>query len=55
MSAIEKNNVQNKIAEIINRSRCGAELFFTDSKTAASDILKYLQTEKIIPIEAGSN
>jgi hypothetical protein len=55
MSTIEKNTVQIKIAEIINRSRCGSELFFTDSKTAASDILKYLQRENIIPTDPASN
>ncbi|MDB5249376.1 MAG: hypothetical protein JWQ40_3770 [Segetibacter sp.] len=49
MSKIEQTIVQGKIAEIIDTSRHGEEMFFTDSKTAASDILKYLQNEKIIP------
>lgn len=55
MSTTDKNTVQVRIAEIINRSRCGSELFFTDSKTAASDILKYLQNENIIPTDPLAN
>ncbi len=49
MSQIEQTIVQGKIAEIIETARHGEERFFTDSKTAASNILKYLQKENIIP------
>ena len=55
MSQIEQHNVQVKIAEIINRSRHHEESFLVDSKTAASDIIKYLQRENIVLAEADAN
>ena len=55
MSQIEQIIVQGKIAEIIETSRHGEERFFTDSKTAASNILKYLQKENFIPVELPVN
>lgn len=51
MSQIERYNIQVKIAEIINRSRHHEENFLVDTKAAASDILKYLQTEKFVSAE----
>ncbi len=33
---------------LIDKNRCSIDGFFTDSKTAAIDILKYLKNEKII-------
>lgn len=36
------------IQQLIDKNRCSIDGFFTDSKTAANDILKYLNNEKII-------
>lgn len=36
------------IQQLIDKNRCGVDGFFTDSKTAANDILMYLRNEKII-------
>ncbi len=38
--------------QLIDKSRCGIDGFFTDSRSAAKDILKYLETENIIKNEA---
>lgn len=46
-SYIEKEVLLN-IQELIDKNSCGIDGFFTDSKTAANDILKYLLAEKII-------
>lgn len=37
-----------QIQQIIKRSRYGDELFFTDCKQAATDILKFLERENIL-------
>ena len=55
MSEIQQYQIQTKIAEIIDRSRHHEEMFLVDSKTAASDILKYLQKESIWPEAAQDN
>ncbi len=47
MSELEQN-IQVKIAQIIDRSRHHEEMFLTDSKTAAQQILKLLQNENIL-------
>lgn len=36
------------IQQLIDKNRCSIDGFFTDSKTAASDILIYLKDKKII-------
>lgn len=51
MSQIEKNIVTLQIEQIIDRARYQEEMFLIDSKTAASNILQYLQTENLILIE----
>lgn len=51
MSQMEQYNVQVKIAEIINRSRHHEESFLVDTKTAASNIIKYLQKANIMLAE----
>lgn len=47
MSEFEKHQLKQNIEMMIDRSRFGSENFFTDSKTAASDILNYLQQQYI--------
>ena len=47
-SYIEKE-VLLTIQELIDKNSCGIDGFFTDSKSAANDILKYLLSQKIIP------
>lgn len=42
--------VLQQIEEIINCSRYGEELFFTDCKQAATDILKFLERENILNV-----
>ncbi len=37
-----------KIQQLIDRNCCGIDGFFTDSRTAANDILKYLLAEKVV-------
>jgi len=46
MSELEQN-IQVKIAQIIERSRHHDEMFLTDSRTAAQQILKLLQNENL--------
>lgn len=48
MTNFNQVEVLSNIQEIIDKYRCSIDGFFTDSKTAASDILNYLQSEKII-------
>jgi hypothetical protein len=48
MSTFNQNEVLQNIQQLIDNSRCGIDGFFTDSKAAANDILKYLENEKII-------
>ncbi|WP_170234127.1 hypothetical protein [Segetibacter aerophilus] len=51
MSEIEKHTVRSQIEQIIERSRYQEEMFLIDSKTAASNILQYLQKENLILLE----
>ncbi|MDQ6812663.1 MAG: hypothetical protein M3040_02815 [Bacteroidota bacterium] len=51
MSEIEKHTISAQIEQIIERSRYQDEMFLIDSKTAASDILQFLQKENLILIE----
>jgi hypothetical protein len=48
MATFNQNDVLLNIQQLIDKSRCGIDGFFTDSKTAAKDILTYLETENII-------
>lgn len=48
MSNLEQHEIQVKIAEIIERSRHQEEMFLTDSKTAASDIIQFLHNKNLI-------
>ncbi|MCW3081421.1 hypothetical protein [Segetibacter sp.] len=51
MSEIEKHTVRSQIEQIIERSRYQEETFLVDSKTAARNILQYLQKENLILFE----
>lgn len=46
-----------QIEQIISRSRCGDEMFFTDCKGAAKEILDLMEAEraKVIPINVELN
>ncbi|HLL42674.1 MAG TPA: hypothetical protein VK369_06015 [Segetibacter sp.] len=48
MTRFNEIQVLLNIQQLIDRNRCSIDGFFTDSKTAANEILKYLQNEKII-------
>ncbi|MEJ7685252.1 MAG: hypothetical protein WKG06_46890 [Segetibacter sp.] len=48
MTHFNELEVLLNIQELIDKNRCSIDGFFTDSKTAADDILKYLKREKII-------
>jgi len=48
MTTYNQNDVLLNMQQLIDRSRCGIDGFFTDSKSAAKDILHYLETENII-------
>ncbi len=48
MTNFNQNEVLLNIQQLIDKSRCGIDGFFTDSKTAANDILNYLEKENII-------
>ncbi len=48
MTTFNQPEVIQNIQEIIDKSRCSIDGFFVDSKTAANDILKYLENENII-------
>lgn len=48
MATFNQNDVLLNIQQLIDKSRCGIDGFFNDSKTAAKDILMYLETENII-------
>ena len=45
-------DLELKIQELIDKQRCSIDGFFTDSKTAAVEIVKYLQTENLIKTKA---
>lgn len=42
------------IQQLIDKNRCGIDGFFTDSKTAAGEIVNYLKMENIIKTPAES-
>ena len=44
----QQDQILLNIQQLIDKSRCSIDGFFTDSKTAAIDILNYLETENII-------
>ena len=48
MSNLEQYEIQTKIAQIIERSRHQEEMFLVDSKSAANDIIQFLQTRNLI-------
>lgn len=48
MTNFNEYQVLLNIQQLIDKNRCGIDGFFTDSKTAANDILKYLKNENII-------
>lgn len=48
MYNLNQNFVIEQIEQIINRSRYGDELFFTDGRQAATAILKFLEKENIL-------
>jgi hypothetical protein len=52
MTNYNETEVLLNIQQLIDKNRCSIDGFFTDSKTAATDILKYLQKEIIIKNEA---
>lgn len=54
MTNFNETQVVLKIQQMIDKNACGIDGFFTDSKTAASDILKYLQSEKMITKNEGA-
>ena len=51
MSEKQKHLVKLQIEQIIERSRYKDEMFLVDSKTAATNILQYLQKENLIVLE----
>ncbi len=48
MTNFNEIKILSHIQQLIDKNRCSIDGFFTDSKTAAGDILNYLQSEKII-------
>jgi hypothetical protein len=48
MTVYNQDEVLLNIQQLIDKSRCSIDGFFTDSKGAAIDILRYLETENII-------
>lgn len=52
MSDIEKHTIRLQIEQIIERSRYLDEMLLIDSKTAASNILNFLQKENLILVES---
>jgi hypothetical protein len=48
MTNYDQNDVLQNVQQLIDKSRCGIDGFFTDSRTAARDILKYLERENLI-------
>lgn len=48
MTNYNQNDVLQNVQQLIEKSRCGIDGFFTDTKTAAKDILQYLESENII-------
>lgn len=52
MTTFNEKEILSNMQQIIDKSRCGIDGFFTDSRSAAKDILKYLETENLIKSEA---
>ena len=52
MTTFNQNEVLLNIQQIIDKSSCGIDGFFTDSKSAAKDILNYLESERMLKDEA---
>ena len=48
MTYFNETEVLSQIQQFIDKNRCSIDGFFTDSKTAARDILNYLESEKIV-------
>lgn len=48
MTNFNQTEVIQNIQQLIDQSRCSIDGYFTDSKSAANDILKYLERENII-------
>ncbi len=48
MANFNQNEVLLNVQHLIDKSRCGIDGFFTDSRTAAKDILNYLEAENIL-------
>jgi hypothetical protein len=46
MTNFNEYQVLLNIQQLIDKNRCSIDGFFTDSKTAANDILKYLKNDK---------
>ncbi|MCW3111927.1 MAG: hypothetical protein JWR18_323 [Segetibacter sp.] len=55
MSEIEKHTIRLQIEQIIERSRYQDEMFLIDSRTAATNILQFLQKENLILLENADN
>ena len=52
MTTFNQNELLMNMQQLIDKSRCGIDGFFTDSRTAAKDILNYLETENLIKNDA---
>lgn len=48
MTNFNQKEILLNIQQIIDKSRCSVDGFFTDSKTAANEIINYLEREKIL-------
>ena len=48
MTTFNQKEVLLNIQYLIDKYRCSIDGFFTDSKTAAKDILEYLEYENIL-------
>lgn len=48
MTVQNQNEVLINIQQLIDKSRCSIDGFFTDSRKAAADILTYLEAQEII-------
>lgn len=48
MTNFNETQVLLDIQQLIDRNRCSIDGYFTDSRTAAHDILKYLKNQEII-------
>lgn len=55
MRTLSQNDLLLNMQQLIDNSRCGIDGFFTDSKTAAKDILKFLESQNLIKDESTYN